>query len=228
MGMLADKLHAVAFRSAMKAHAMLGLPAMTKREREAYLAALLAAPRAERLEIFEWGSGYSTVWTAKQLKARGVPFHIRSIDNHRGWHERVRAMLAKAGLADNVTLYIREFPPFWDKPGWDWAKTPACGAFAPAEGAETEYIELPTTLGIEFGLMLVDARFRRRCLEVAAKCVGPQGIVSLHDAQKSWYQEPTKAFAHSRFIHTGGFYPGDNRGWQMWFGSQENAAVERL
>lgn len=222
------KLRSIAFSATMKAHAMSGLPAMTRREREAYLAALLAVSRNDRLELFEWGSGYSTVWTARRLKEREVSFHIHTLDNHAGWHQKVHEMVEKQGLSEYVTLHLCEFPPFWQKLAWNPSRPPVCGELAPSLEAETHYIELPRTLGVRFNAMLVDARFRSRCLGIAAECVAPTGIVVLHDAQKSWYHGPTALFAHSHFIDSGEYYPGDPGEWKMWFGSHENGVVESL
>jgi len=220
--------HSLAFKVTMKLHVMRGIPAMTTREREVAKAVLLGVPHEGELRVFEWGSGFSTPWIAKCLSEAGIPFHIDSIDNHQGWHERVREMLKSRGLDGPVTLHLREFVPCWDKPGWDWAKTPECGRFAPSSQNELEYIELPKTLGKHFDVMFVDARFRRRCLEVASECISPLGIVVLHDAQKTWYHPPSALFERSNMIDGERYYPLDNGDWKIWVGSHGNSLVDSL
>ncbi len=170
----------------------------------------------------------STLWLAGTLRKEGVEFELHSVDNHRGWHERVKAKVVDAGLSASVTLHLREFPPFWEKPGWSWDGPPACGEFAPSAGAEQEYVTLPETLGGNFDVILVDARFRRRCLETAHGCLGPMGIVALHDAQKAQYHEPLSGYKYGVMLSSGTYYPTDPGEWRMWFGSDQNHLVADL
>lgn len=225
---LARGARAAAFQAALKVLMLRRLPAMTRVERSVYEKLLLAMPFEERLDVFEYGSGFSTLYFARFLEAKRVPFHIHSVDNHAGWHARVGELVRRAGLDDRVTLHLHEFPPAWDKPGWDWSKPPACGEFAPSTDAEHAYIDLPAAVGVSFDLIVVDARFRRRCLEKAPGCLAPRGVVLLHDAQKAHYQGSLDSWTHSRFVRSGGYYPFDPGGWRMWLGSMDNPLVDEL
>ncbi len=216
------------FELTMKLHQFCQWPAMTRKEKKAMEKILCFWSRSEPLEIFEYGSGYSTVYWARFLQRQGFIFHLHSIDNHAVWHKLVVRMIKQKGLQEKVTLYLSEFKPFWEKAGWDWSRDPACGEFAPASEAETDYIQKPLSLKRSFDLVIVDARFRRRCLEVARQCLKSKGIVFLHDAQKSKYLEPTKLFKYSRFFDSGHYFPLERTRYQFWVGSEDNAWVTSL
>lgn len=216
------------FDLTMKVHGLLGWPAMTLREMAIIKRALLSLPRERPIQIFEYGMGFSTIYFARFLQKERRAFHIDSLDNNRFWHEKVTAMIEKAGLKDNVTLHLREFVPFWEKPGWDWDKAPAVGQFAPASKEENEYISLPVTLNKTFDLVFVDGRFRRRCLEAIGPCLAYHGFAVLHDAQKEKYHGPTGNFRYSQFLDSGRYFPFERRRYQIWLGSMANAAVDQV
>ncbi len=218
------------FNTVLKAYGALGLPAMTAPERALYERLLVALHDSKRapLRLFEYGSGHSTVYFGRRLRDRGVPFHLDTLDNHRGWHDRVSAAVDRADLSGSVDLHLRVFAPFWEKSGWDWDAEPACGDFAPSCDAEREYIALPESLGGGYDLILVDARFRRRCLEVASRSLAPGGVVVLHDAQKPHYHAPFDLFEVRRMVDGGTYYPGEHRLWQVWLGSHDNRLIEEV
>src|SRR3989338_2502144 len=144
------------FEKMMRVHRWLSLPAMTPRERGIYKKILLSLSARGPLDIFEYGSGFSTVYFAKFLKTRGIAFRIDSVDNHAGWYEEVGRMISASGLQDKVCLHLCPFAPFWEKPGWDWKKAPAPGRFAPQLEMEKEYICKPVLLNKKFDLIVVD------------------------------------------------------------------------
>jgi hypothetical protein len=51
---------------------------------------------------FEWGCGRSTIWFAKRVR------HISSVEGRRSWFEEVKCKIAEEGLADKVTLSLKE------------------------------------------------------------------------------------------------------------------------
>jgi|CXWL01.1.fsa_nt_gi predicted O-methyltransferase YrrM len=209
-------------------HRLFKLPAMTKKEIAIYKKTLLSLYDGKLLNIFEYGSGFSTVYFAKFLRKNNINFHIDAVDNHEGWYGRVKSLVERAGLQDQVTVHLHPFQPFWEKEGWDWHVSPPLGKFAPATNEEFNYVQKPLALGKKFNFILVDARFRRRCLEVAAQVLKKNGIVVLHDAERSHYHPTTKAYPYSQFVDSGHFYPFEKMDHRMWLGSLDNAAIKEL
>jgi hypothetical protein len=212
----------------MRIHGILHLPAMTPKERSLYKRLLLSFDPARPLRIFEYGSGFSTIYFSRMLKKRGRHFTLHSIDNNRIWHHRVQEMVRKYGLSDSVTLHIRSFPPFWEKPQWRWGHPPRCNEFAPKTEEENGYVSLPISLDQKFDCIFVDGRFRRRAIAAAAESLSPNGIVVLHDAQKSHYHPGLDTYKFSRFFSSGKYYPLDPGNWKLWAGSPRNPIVNRL
>lgn len=71
------------------------------------------------------------------------------------------------------------------------------------------YITLPAALGGGFDVLLVDGRYRRRCLLHAATQMAPGGVTVLHDAWRTYYQCAFAAFPYQQRI-----------GEELWIGSQ--------
>jgi len=203
----------------IRIHAVLRLPAMTLREIGVYKKCLLSQGVNKPINIFEYGSGFSTIYFAKFLKKEKLSFHIYSIDNNAEWHTRIKNLVKTEGLDDVITLYLSEFTPFWEKEGWNSAVSPKCGQFAPKLETEFEYINTPSTIGVKFNFISVDARFRRRCLEIVTECLAEDGIVFLHDAQKTKYHEPLSLYKYSKIMSGGRYYPFEKRNWKIWIGS---------
>lgn len=219
------KFHLFLFNRVLQWNCMRGLPAMTSYERKVYEKLLLSLKGRAPLDILEYGSGYSTIYFARFLHKNNIDFHIHAVDNSAQWYERVRALVEKNDLSDKISLYLFEFPRFWDKPGWDWRVTPAVGQFAPKMKEEVDYINIPLALKKKFDLIVVDARFRRRCLEVAAQCLKPKGAVLLHDAEKEQYHCSMKLYQYAKFFNSGPYYPFEPVRHKMWIGSLDNPLV---
>lgn len=219
------KLHLFLFNKVLKWNCMRGLPAMTAYERKVYKELLFSLKGQAPLNILEYGSGYSTIYFAKFLRDNNIEFHIDAVENHAGWCERVRSLIAQNGLQDKITVHLFEFERFCDKPGWDWKVSPEQGKFAPKTKEEVEYINLPLTLKKKFDFIVVDARFRRRCLEVAAQCLKPKGAVLLHDAEKEQYHCSMKLYRYAKFFNSGPYYPFEPVRHKMWIGSLDNPLV---
>ncbi len=71
------------------------------------------------------------------------------------------------------------------------------------------YITLPAALGGGFDVLLVDGRYRRRCLLHAATQMAPGGVTVLHDAWRTFYQCAFAVFPYQQRI-----------GEELWIGSQ--------
>lgn len=213
------------FNKVIKLYFFLELPAMTHLERIIYKNVLLSIRADKTLDVFEYGSGYSTIYFSKFLEKKKIPFHLHSIDNSEEWHQKVQNMVKANKFKDKASLHLCAFPAFWEKSGWDWSILPKCGQFAPAVQAEIDYINMPLNLNKKFDFIIVDGRFRRRCLEVIPKCLKKNGIVFLHDAQKEKYHKPLSAYRYSEFIDSGKHYPFERAKYKIWLGSLDNSVI---
>ena len=99
--------------------------------------------------------------------------------------ERVQEMVRDNNLENEVHLHLRKFHSVLDEGGLGLEKDSGMRPFRPKLKEEIEYVEFPHTLNRQFDLIVVDARFRRRCLEEAHRSLKPHGVVFLHDAQKN-------------------------------------------
>ena len=175
------------------------------------------------MRILEWGCGYSTIYFSKYLKSLKIDFEWYGIDNSSVWYEKILNKIKQLDLDNNVHLYLFEFLPFWQKPGWNW-DNPDPKGFEPNDENEMKYISDPKTSGMKYDLIIVDARFRRRCLIEAQKMLAPNGFVILHDAQKEQYHSPLSLYKYGKFIESGYlYYKGDRTRVKMWIGSNDNS-----
>ena len=77
---------------------------------------------------------------------------------------------------------------------------PPCGVFGPKSENEIAYINFPAQFGSKFDIVIIDARFRRHCIQTTKKLLLPEGIAVLHDAQKAHYHAGLDEFRHSAFL----------------------------
>lgn len=201
-------------------HGLLGLPAQTHKEIQLFKA-IFSQFKSKKIRIFEWGCGLSSVYFSKYLKDRGIDFEWHAIDNNKSWCQRVTARIRGSGYQDNLRIYLKEFIPFWDKQGWG-VIPPPCGVFSPKEEGELAYVSFPKTFKDKFDIVIIDARFRRRCLEVAMQVVAPGGIVVMHDAQKPHYQVGLEKFPLQRLIASGAWAPFQELSNKVWVGVIDN------
>ena len=152
--------------------------------------------------MFEWGSGASTIYYAQYLKANERKFEWHAVDNSRRWYQKVHGKIASAHMSHQVEIHCSEFPAFWELPGYT-PEDPIPPKSYGDNGNVSTYVGLPEELGGGFDVMIVDGRFRRRCLEVAAGTVAPKGIVILHDAERTHYHSALSLYPHIQFLQTG-------------------------
>jgi predicted O-methyltransferase YrrM len=221
------KLQAYYFNMKLRLYGFLKLPAQTEKERQIFKAIFDKAGAGKGLRIFEWGSGYSTLYYARYLNGNGVDFEWHSIDNNRAWHERVKEFVKKENLQSKVYLHLMEFMPFWEKPGWG-AVPPPCGQFAPSSDNEKDYVDYPRRLGKKFDVIIVDARFRRRCIQIARDVLQTDGVVVLHDAHKKQYHDGLESYTYKRFIESGTWYPLQEKPNRIWVGCVENSTIFKM
>lgn len=221
---ITSKLQSYYFNLRLSLHGFLELPAQTKKERQIFKTIFNQADREKLLKIFEWGSGFSTVYYGKYLRKIGTRFEWHSVDNNKAWHEKVQTLIKEKKLDSNIKLYLKEFIPFWEKPGWKEVP-PQCGVYSPKSEEELGYINLPKQFDDKFNIIIIDARFRRHCIQIAKECLLPEGIVIMHDAQKPHYHEGLDAFPYGKFIDSGVWYPLQEIPNCMWIGSLKDHSV---
>ena len=154
------------------------------------------------VRVFEWGSGASSIFYPNFLKSTGRQFDWHAMENSAVWHEKTQKKIIQSHLADQVQVHVSEFPAFWQLPGYS-LESPAPTDLGPHSARVVDYVDAPKGLGEQFNVLIVDGRFRRRCLLVAREVLAPGGVVILHDAQKVHYHSALSSFPNVRFIQTG-------------------------
>jgi len=212
---------------------LLNLPGMTPKERRIIKDILKESSKKNKINILEWGGGGSTIYYARYLKALDASFEWHSIENSAEWAGKVVRRLERYKLRDMAHIHLFEFTPFWQKPGWDWSD-PRPEEFGLREEAERRYIIFPETLGLKFDVIIIDGRFRRRCLIEAQKFLAPSGCVILHDAQKTHYHSPLNSYKYGKFFESKYIdvpylhKSGDKKWCKMWIGSNEKKKFMKI
>ncbi len=220
-----SKLQSMLLKIRLAVSGKLGIPVQTSLERRMYRTILDGYIGCDKkLNVFEWGSGFSTVYYAKYLKKNNIDVEWDAVDNNKMWHHRVLQMLKSNNLDNQVTAHLREFPPFWEKEGWGEIPPPR-GVFCPKLEAELEYVNMPNILNKKFDIIFVDARFRRHCIEVVKQVLAPNGIIVMHDAQKPHYHVGLEEFSNRKFYKGGAWFPLQDLPNQVWVGSMDNTQV---
>lgn len=123
------------------------------------------------LRILEWGSGRSTVYFSKFLKEKEIPFQWDAVENFVPWHDVVQKMIHENDLSATTTCHLKS-PTHVERK-------------ALQERMDMkDFLHFPETLQQKFDFILVDARKRRECMQLAAGLVSEKGVVVLHDAER--------------------------------------------
>ena len=154
------------------------------------------------VRVFEWGSGASSIFYPKFLRSTGRQFDWHAMENSAPWHEKIQERVIRSRLADQVHLHFSEFPAFWQLPGYS-PDNPVPPEPDTDSVSVLDYVNGPKEIGEPFDVVIIDGRFRRRCLLVAREVLAPGGIVILHDAQKVHYHSSLSSFPNVQFIKTG-------------------------
>jgi hypothetical protein len=171
------------------------------------------------LRVVEWGAGRSTLWYTSFLDTLGVPYTWLAVEHNGGFFEefvaeRLRARRG-AAVASGESVPTDELRRLLAR-NRVLAVTYDAGdlrPFLPGREADRaadldDYVDLPQRLGFEPQLAIVDGRKRRRCVLEAAKLLGEDGQVVLHDAWRRHYQ---CAWSH--------FRSGRRFGDEWWIGA---------
>jgi hypothetical protein len=219
-----SKLQVWYFKSYLFINGLLSLPAQTRQEIEIFKRIFDTLTVEDKWRVFEWGSGFSTIFYPSYLTKRSLLCVWHSVDNNKNWHKKIRSKIGGKEIESYVKLNLKPFPSFWEKPGWG-PVPPPCGAFSPKSENERAYIDFPKTFDHKFHIVIVDGRFRRYCLQVAREVVMTQGIVIMHDAQKAHYHFGINGFRYNKFITSGSWFPFQQEKNKMWVGSPENSSI---
>ena len=170
---------------------------------------ILSKLDGDRLKIFEWGSGASTIYYPEYLRSIGRPFDWYAVDNSEEWFQVGKQKISEAELTEQVQIFCFDFPSFWQLPGYSYGDPVPPLSYMENPNID-KYVNCPKSIMGSFDLMFVDGRFRRRCLEVAAELLTPQGIAILHDANRLHYHSSLSLFPHVEFKKTG-LLPGQSQ-----------------
>ena len=163
---------------------------------------ILSNAGGQTVRVFEWGSGSSSIFYPQFLNSTGRQFEWHAMENSAAWFDKTQERIIRRHLADQVHLHLSEFPAFWQLPGYS-TNDPVPPESNIQNANVVDYINRPKELGELLDVLIIDGRFRRRCLAVAREVLAPGGVVILHDAQKVHYHSSLSTFPNVRFIQTG-------------------------
>ncbi len=220
------KLQSLYFEGRLHMNRALGLPAQTGKEIKIFKKIFdnYTCNKNRNIRIFEWGSGFSTIYYSEYLLKKGIMVEWHSIDNNRVWHEKVFSIIKQKNLEHHIRLYLKEFSPFWEKRGWG-QMPPPCGVFGPKSENEIAYINFPVQFKKKFDIIIIDARFRRHCIQTTKDVLEPYGIAIIHDAQKVHYHVGLNDFTFGMFLDSGSWYPFQKLPNKVWVGSMEDKEI---
>lgn len=145
------------------------------------------------LDILEWGSGGSTLMCAELLHKLGIRFQWTAVEHHQSWNKRICGKVAariKEGKIPKDCVDVH-FVPLQSN-GNLYVSIPWI------HGDPKELLDVPesTIKRRKFDIVIVDGRYRRRCVIRARELLKPNGILLLHDAERSWYQCAMAEYEH--------------------------------
>lgn len=162
--------------------------------------------KKKKLNILEWGSGFSTIYFSKFLKQNEIPFKWVAIEHFVPWHEKLIAMIIENDLSNNIEYFLKNATFETDKNVQETFNL-------------DEYINHPSELGTKFDLIIVDGRKRSECLKVASNILATDGVVILHDAEREWYHDGFKYYVNGGGFVTANTTPAARGGVQkLWAG----------
>jgi hypothetical protein len=157
----------------------------------------------------------------------GRDFSWRAVENSTEWFESCRAKLAGSQLENNVHIDCFEFSPFWEIDGYSPDPSLLAAAYDDNSNID-DYVNHPLTLENQFDLIIIDGRFRRRCLLTAREAVAADGLVVLHDAQKVHYHSSLSSFSRVEFLETGNLPGTSQRSTIAICAREDNANMDRI
>jgi GT2 family glycosyltransferase/predicted O-methyltransferase YrrM len=160
-------------------------PAMTMghAHREAILAHV-----PEGGSVLEWGSGESTVWLRRQLKAKNAT--LVSIEHRPEFAERIHEQAGHTMIVAPLRIQA----------GRPEAEVVPTGLDA------TPYLR--PNLTQKFDVVLIDGVLRNMCMVAARDYLKEDGTLFLHDAQRDWYEDGKSWWTETAHYRSCEDYPG--------------------
>lgn len=169
-------------------------PLMKYREIEIIIEVLR---RLKPERVLEWGAGYSTFYFS-QFAGKDVKWF--SIEHQGNWAQRVKAM----NTNQNVEIFHVEPDHF------PWTDEFNDGSYSDLK----QYIDFADRFKY-LDLIFIDGRARKDAVIKAFELVKDDGIVILHDANRTCYHEPLKLFKYQAL-----FTDRRNDSGGIWVGSK--------
>jgi len=166
-----------------------GRPWMTPAEIAFIERTLVSLP--EPVRVLEYGCGYSSVYFSRFLQRRGKSYVWESVESNREWAEKVRRSCRRYGLR-HTNISLVDFGGM--RPGKD---------DFPSQ-LRDEYVAHFDRRNNDYGLVIIDGRFRRRCLEYVSQRAS-DGLILLHDAERGRYK--CSSYAGKSFMLDTGIQP---------------------
>ena len=129
-------------------------------------------------DVFEWGSGRSTLWMAPRVRS------VTSVETNQEWFEKVRSTAQRRGLR-NVDLNLLS-------PG-------------PNSEQSDAYVSLLAEAGRSFDLIYIDGSCRELCALAAPKRLKPGGLLLIDNS--NWYLPSGTSAPSSRLPEEGPLLP---------------------
>jgi hypothetical protein len=147
------------------------------------------------VNVFEWGSGYSTINFPLWLQNNDREYTWTSIESDPAWHTRVIEMADEAGI-ENLDARLVDFEGKNAKRG------------GVPEQIRDKYIDQISDMKTTINVVIVDGRFRRRCTAKARQIQKDSqlGVVCLMDSNKSYRLGSEQSSNTGTLIETG-IYP---------------------
>lgn len=145
-------------------------------------------------DVFEYGSGASTIWLAKRAGK------VISIEHNKEWYEKISLLLTN--FSNNKVYYVPA----------TIAGKQDCGFRSQKKGftkvSFKDYVNKIAEFG-EFDLIIIDGRARNACLDKAIKHLKSGGIILFDDTSRERYMEKIDKLSRNdwEIIHFKGLTP---------------------
>lgn len=130
--------------------------------------------RASARRILEWGPGRSTLMMAESLPEA----EIFCIEHNSHWYQRITM------IAERFTFVHAIHEPL---------------ILQPAKSGK--YVTAPLYLGHKFDVIFIDGRLRTDCIAIARQVVKDDGVVLVHDANRTWYHQAFRFFGSAKIVN---------------------------
>lgn len=125
----------------------------------------------KNMKVFEWGSGYSTLWFANRCE------HITSIEYDKKWFNLCKEFSKKFSIDNKITMHLIDY----------------------ADGTDRYVNSIDMTNDI-YDVIIIDGRNRCSCANSALKHCKSGTLIILDDSQRDNYQ-PVKDIYDPSYLH---------------------------